>query len=401
MNTRLFNKEIGAIFLVIGTEIGAGIFALPIIIAHTGIFIGSAILVTTWLITLYTALLFLDIILALPENISFSTMGKKFLGKAGEILIIVCFFYTMIVISIAYIAAAGSVFSSVLNLKNNLCAIIFVIFFSVFILAGIKSVEYANRFFLILKLGLFSAAIILLLSKFKYSNIIYKSNFLFVLPKWPAIMTTFIWHNIIPTIRSYLNSNKKALRRVIIIGSILPLFIYILWIIAVISNIPQTGSNSFEVLFQKKLNANVEDLMNLIALNNKNIAVITFIKVVSILSITTSFLGASISLFHFNQDLFKVSCIETSKKLKRNIIPIVVTFIVPLLIVIFCSNIFILALNFAGFGAIILFLIIPVIITLKIKYFSLPIMLNCSSNYLFLFLVLFFSLSVFFIQIIC
>ena len=38
------NRQIGSIFLIVGTEIGAGVLALPILISHVGVALGTLLL---------------------------------------------------------------------------------------------------------------------------------------------------------------------------------------------------------------------------------------------------------------------------------------------------------------------------------------------------------------------
>lgn len=52
-----FNKQFGAIFILIGTEVGAGVLALPLVVANFGFLYGCALLVIAWLIMMYTTFL--------------------------------------------------------------------------------------------------------------------------------------------------------------------------------------------------------------------------------------------------------------------------------------------------------------------------------------------------------
>jgi amino acid permease len=69
-------------------------------------------------------------------------------------------------------------------------------------------------------------------------------------------------------------------------------------------------------------------------------------------------LGTSISLYHFIIDVLNY---KDNRLGFKSILPIGFTFILPLLIVFLFPNIFILALNYAGAGATILFVLLPVI----------------------------------------
>ena len=116
------NRQIGSIFMIVGTEIGAGVLALPIIISHVGIFFGSIILIFAWALMLYTALLVCEANSTLGDKVSFASMAGKFLGKPGKIFLTVIFWCTLSAIAMAYISAAGSTFNYLRDYFCYLCS---------------------------------------------------------------------------------------------------------------------------------------------------------------------------------------------------------------------------------------------------------------------------------------
>ena len=352
------NRQIGCIFMIMGTEIGAGVLALPIIISHVGVFLGSLILVFAWAIMLYTALLVCEANSTMGDGVSFASMANKFLGKSGKLFLTLVFWCTLSTIAMAYISAAGSTFDSMLHFSAGLTSTAFVIVFGICVLIGTKAVDYVNRVLLSIKLAVFIIAIVLLFGALKLDNLLVTGHVKQVISSFPAIITAFILHNIIPTVRTYLKNDQKALRRVVIIGSLIPLVLYVLWVLAIIGNIPPHGANSFDVLYAKGADANVGDLLTLLSANTPSSIIVGAINFVATISVTTSFLGTSISLYHFVQDVFG----HKKESLAMNtVIPSILTFLLPLLIVILYPNIFITALSYAGVGATILFVLIPIL----------------------------------------
>jgi tyrosine-specific transport protein len=345
--------------MIMGTEIGAGVLALPILIVHVGVYIGSIILIFAWALMLYTALLCCEANDAIKGDGSFATMARIFLGKSGKAFMTIVFWITLSSIAMAYISAAGSTFKEMFSMSAWLTSTVFVVIFGICVIIGTKTVDYVNRVLLSLKLLAFLIAILMLFSALKILNLSTSGEVLSIVSSLPAIATAFILHNIIPTIRTYLDYDKKALRRVVIIGSLIPLILYILWVTAIIGNIPGHGPNSFEAIFAKGKTANVGDLLNLLSLNTNNKFIMHAINFVATISVTTSFLGTSISLYHFVKDAFGHN---KSNPVTNFIVPSILTFVIPLLIVIIFPNIFILTLSFAGVGATILFVLIPILI---------------------------------------
>ncbi len=357
------NRQIGSIYLIVGTEIGAGILALPILIVHIGILKGTIILLFAWAIMLYTALLWCEVNCAVEGDASFGTLTQKFIGKYANIIFSFIFWLTLSSIAMAYISAAGSIISHIFAIKEQYASIIFVLIFGICVVIGTIVVDYLNRVLLTIKIIAFIFAIMLMLSVVSPLNLKTSGPFISIISCLPAIMCVFILHNIIPTIRTYLYYDKKTLQRCIIIGSIIPLILYLLWVISLIGDIPATGSHSFSVIIAEGKSANVGELLNILSYNTSNKTIISTINFVASISVTTSFLGTSISLFHFLKDISKN---WKNKIISKYVFSVILAFIIPLLIVIIDPNIFITALSYAGAGAVILFVIFPIIIVKNI-----------------------------------
>ncbi len=241
------NRQIGSIFVVIGTEVGAGILALPILISHIGFPLGCLVMFIAWALTTYTALLICEVNLAMDDGSSFASMAKQLLGPSGQIIVWFSFLFLMYSIMTAYISAAGSAFHASFNLSPKTVSLAFVILLGAFVVMGTATVDWVNRLLLGTKLILLIYVCVTLLPHINASHLTTSVfNHTVLLASLPVFVTSFISHLIIPPIRSYLKSDVKALTRVILIGSVVPLFLYVLWIIGIIGVIPFTGINSFQ-----------------------------------------------------------------------------------------------------------------------------------------------------------
>lgn len=396
MGSSSLNRQIGSVFMIIGTEIGAGVLALPILIVHVGVFIGTIILIVAWALMLYTALLCCEANDAIEGDASFASMARQFLGKSGKAFMTIVFWITLSSIAMAYISAAGSTFSHMLSISGGLTSTVFVIIFGVCVIIGTRTVDYVNRALLSFKLIAFIVVILILFTDLKLVNLSTSGSIGSIISSLPAIAVAFILHNIIPTIRTYLNYDKKVLRRVVIIGSVIPLVLYILWVAAIIGTIPAHGPNSFDILLAKGKAANVGDLLNLLSANTRNSAIMGAINFVATISVTTSFLGTSISLYHFVKDALGH---EKTGFARIYFIPVVLTFVIPLLIVLIYPNIFIMTLSYAGVGATILFALIPILIIRKLIKQGHEFSIRILSNPFLLTLAFILGLGVLFIEV--
>jgi amino acid permease len=362
-------RQLGSIMIITGTVIGAGILALPIICAKLGFVLGSLLVLFAWLIMTYTALLIAEIALISPFGTSFASMSRRFLGVPGEITAWVTFLVILYAISMAYISAATSAFSQYITFMPKWgLSILFVSIFMLFILFGIKIVDWANRILLSAKLFFLILASSLLIT-------FVHTPYLFFEPLgWtpffiamPVIITSFTSHVIVPTITDYLDKDPKAVFRVIIIGSTIPLLLYIAWLIAILGVLPLKGDNiSFmNVIFAHKSasSANIGDVLSalsqLISVQIVNLSVNIFTDI----SVMTSYLSVSLALFHFNVDSYKLHKMQV---INKNVVASFLTFIIPLVVVLISNNIFIPALAYVGLSIAILLIIMPILMINKV-----------------------------------
>ena len=359
------NRQIGSTFVVIGTEVGAGILALPILISKMGFPLGCLIMLMVWLVMTYTALLITESLLAVEDGASYGKLARQILGIPAEVLSWITFLALLYIVMVAYISAAGSAFNTVLHIGNSISSFVFVLVLGGCVIVGITAVDWMNRILLTGKLVLLLFVCVLLLPDINPSHL-HPSFFnnATIIIALPVFITTFATHPIIPPLRTYLNSDTKVIVRVILIGSLISLGLYIIWVMGVLGVIPYTGENSFAILNAKGSSANVGDILNLMRANLNNEMFYAPVSIFSNISVTTSFLGISLALYYFIIDGFKLKKLPS---LQKNVIASILTFVLPLFVVWFFPNIFIKALGYVGLCCVMLFIIMPVLMIRKLK----------------------------------
>lgn len=361
------NRLIGSIFILIGTEVGGGILALPILVAHYGFIVGVILLFITWLIMTYTIFVICDINLSMPSGTNFAGMSQKVFGTWGLVVTWICMLLILYPITVAYISASGSTFGKLLNISNHTALILFVSFLGIFVIGGTSKVDFINKILLGLKLLLLTLSC-LILSKYinyNYLAVTYKVNSQGLLISFPIFITSFVGHIIIPTIRVYLNSDIRSIRRVLWVGCVVPLILYILWIIAIIGNIPPDGKYSLYYLNSLGDAANVGDVLEILKNNLKIEYFMTPVLLFTTISVSTSFLSVSTALKDFLIDGFKLNRVSP---LHRQVYIVLLVFILPVIICLLFDRVFLKALNFVGVSSIVIFVIMPMLMAIKYKF---------------------------------
>lgn len=356
--------------IIVGTMIGGGILALPIITAKLGFVIGSILVFVVWSIMTYTAVVISDISCSMPYGSSFKTIAEKYLGKAGGIVASIAFLVLMYFISTAYIsAAASSLATSFPDLGEKLSSVLFVAIFGSIVVLGTRFVDYANRFFIILKI------LVLVILCVVFNKYIEAKNLLVapvdlgisLIIAIPVFTTSFTSHIIVPALSDYLGKNSKDLKRVIIIGSIIPLILYIIWVATILGVLPLHGPVSFMDSIFNHIpvdKANIGNILTTLGDKVRTPTTDAVLHIFTYVAIMTSFLSVNLSLFHFNLDTYKL---HKSRKAIGYTIAAVLTFAIPLVINQMDPDIFIYAMTCVGLSIAVLLMIMPALMAYKIN----------------------------------
>jgi aromatic amino acid transport protein len=365
------NKVFGSIVILIGTCIGGGILALPMLSAASGFFMSSALLISIWVLMILTALLVLEVNLYCPnESNSFGAMAYKTLGKMGQTITWITWLLLLYSLLAAYTSGATVLLKSLFYAAGNIdlpmwaTAVLFICALGSMVFCSTKAVDYTNRFLMTFKGLLLVSSIVLLLPHINLSNIlynqeIYSNKYLGIAA--PIFLFSFGFHIVIPSLRNYLGYNRKELQFVILCGASIPLIIYLLWLLATLGTVPLKGTiNSFSAI--KAGGDSIDGLINAVSAIVNNKWITASITGFSNISVTTSFLGVSLSLFDFLAD----GCKRSNTRFGR-LQTALMTFIPPLIFALYYPKGFVMALGYASFFVAILLVILPALMAYKLR----------------------------------
>ena len=348
------NKIFGSMLIIAGTTIGAGMLALPMVSAGLGFGTASIVMIVIWALMTYTALLMIELHQHAPIDATLHTLAYNLLGRKGQIIASFSMVFLFYALCAAYIAGGGgqvhNKLSSLLDidLPVQSGAIIFTLIIALTVSISTKSVDMLNRGLFFIKI---IALIIMLAFLFPYASM---ENLVqmpieqgLIIAALPVVFTSFGFHGSIPSIVKYMGKDTKALRKIMIVGSSLPLVIYILWQIA------SQGVLSQEILMQ---NNNLNDFIAALSAHLHNSSLKQVVSIFANLALATSFLGVSLGLFDFIADVTHKEGADV-KKIQTALI----TFGPPLAFALFYPQGFITALGYAAFALVVLAIFLPVL----------------------------------------
>ena len=358
------SKVIGGTLLVAGSCIGAAMLGLPVLTGSAGFVPAQAMFALAWFYMLCTGLLLLEVNLWYGGGVSIISMVNNTLGPIGRAIAWVTYLFLFYTLMIALISGSGAVFSGFLDdylgirLPSQYSCLLITIAFGYLVWRGTRDVDYLNRF---LMAGLVLCYILLVTvgSSHVDNNLLTRSNWgaaMFVLP---AMIISFGFHNLVPSLTAYLNEDPKPLRTALIAGSTLSFFVYLLWQWLILGIVPLEGESGF-------LRAMSEGQVATIALKNASGShlVVKSAEAFGLFATTTTFLGVALSFVDFLADGLKVKNFGARKAglCCLALLP-------PLLLSLTHPTIFLTALNYAGgFGAVILFGLLPALMVWQGRY---------------------------------
>lgn len=354
------SKFIGGILLIIGTSIGGGMLALPVSTAALGFTHSLIFLILCWLIMTIGALLILEVNLRLPVGSNMVSMAKSTLGLPGQVLAWITYLFLLYTLLAAYISGGSDVLnglmqSTTLHLPTWLTSLLFTGLFSGIVYSGIRAVDYVNRGLMFGKLGVYLLLVLIISPHINLRNL-QNGSFSAITSSVMILITSFGFASIVPSLREYFQDDVPALRRVILLGSFVPLTCYILWDIVIMGVIPYEGQQGLISL------ANSEHATSSLtaALSHvvQNQWITAFFSFFTSICMITAFLGVSIGLFDFLADGLNLK--KTGLQGKGIL---ALTFCPPLVVVLVNPGIYLHALAYAGICCVILLLLMPAVMT--------------------------------------
>ena len=283
-------------------------------------------------------------------------MIEKRLGKWPRIISWFLYLFLFYALLFAYLADMGTLFATFfrvylhLSIPDWMGSFFFVFVFGWIIYFGMRSADLWNRFLMLLKVICFFG-LISLGAQYMEFPLLTRTQYSLAPLALPLLITSFGYHNMVPSLVHYLGGDVSRVRRAILGGSIFTLVVYLVWETLILAILPYGGSYGIVANLSRGQDA-AQALVQLIGLSWLG----TFAQGLAFFAILTSFLAQSLSLVHFWSDGLKI-------KTKERESPWIclLALLPPLVFSILKPGLFYQALGFAGgFCAVILFGLFPV-----------------------------------------
>lgn len=397
----LKNKTFGSVFMVAGTAIGAGMLALPLQTAAGGFFASLGLFFICFTFMLYTVFLLLEsMLMSSKPDANFISVTGELLGKPGQLIAWATFCLLLYSVSAAYMSAGGSLIATLLqhevhpHTPMSVGMFLFAGIFGFLIYFGTHVYDHVNK---VLMVALIISFFLLVGKMTPHVDTVAftESHPLVLLSALPVVVLSFTSHVILPSVRSYLQSNIPALKKTFFYGMLIPLVFYICWEFLILSLVPPEGPQG--LLAIAKGDYPIAALTNVLQENLGLKFLAATMGVFSFSALVTSFIAVNVSLRDFLADGLSISKATTKGKIALSVLTLVPALLYALLF----PRGFTVAVGYAGVFAAILYGVLPALMVLKGRYVrKIPTTYRAPGGKAMLGLVVVFSIGVMVLQLV-
>lgn len=352
----LFNRTVGSTLLISGCCIGAGMLGLPTLSAIAGFTPTLAMFMICWAFMLCTGLLLLETNLWFVDEVNLVSMAERTLGLIGKIIAWSMFLFLFYSLLVAYVAGSGILAADLLqeisgiSIPQWMGSLFCTLLLGVMLYIGTQATDQFNR---LLMAGLIASYIILVFIGIPHVHVerLMHQDWSCAPLAIPAMILSFGFHNLVPSLTSYLGRDVSKLKKAIIVGSVIPLGIYLIWEAIILGLIPLDGENGF----RSALNEG-QIVTQVLKSAAGGLWIVEVAQAFAFFALVTSFIGVALSFIDFLADGLHIKKSKASGKALLCLLvltpPYLFAFIYP--------QVFLSALNYAGgVGATILFGVLP------------------------------------------
>lgn len=364
MSTPSASRFFGAVLLVAGSCIGAGMLALPVLTGPAGFIPAVVSFLLCWAFMLTTGVLLAEVHVASGRHTSMVTMAEKTLGPVGKVLAWVLFLFLFYSLGVAYLVAGTSLIQTLaakylgMTVPGWTVSAAMLAATGACIAKSTKAVDLCNR---PLMVGLILSYLVMVwvgAPHVQEELLAYMQSH----KAWmavPALVISFGFHNMVPSLSEYFAGHARTLRKALVLGSLTSLVCYLLWEWLILGILPVQGPGGLEEAF-------LEQQLPSVALERVagELWVADVALWFSFFAIATSYLAQSLSLVDFLADGLRVKKTRQHRFWLSGL-----ALLPPFLFALVYPKIFLSALSLAGgFGAVILFGVLPVCMAWVVRY---------------------------------
>lgn len=357
MDTRAsFSKIVGSSFLIAGCCIGAGMLGMPVLSGPYGFyptllmfFFGCGYMTLSGLVL---AGLFVEANQDGKRHLHLLSLNESILGSFGRWVTWGLFGFLFYSVLTAYTIGSGKIVKEIIEsffpafvIPDTIYMLFSTAVVSLILLKGTRMIDYMNRWLCMALFAIYLVIIVMASTEIEWARLDRAYWTFSACSALPVIVFSFGYHNLIPTISSYLEFNLKHVVYSILLGILSTCGVYIIWEIVILGVVPfETASSWIEFIQSGDM---ITEVLN------SSIGVSSFTtmtKLFAFFAIITSYITVGMSMMGFLQDGIQqiVQSTKVEKKSCTLFMYLALTIVPPFCIAIYNPSLFLSALSYSG-----------------------------------------------------
>lgn len=369
--SRLF----GSSLLIAGCCIGAGMLGMPVISGPFGFFPTVAMFAIGFTYMLVSGFALTDLLVDAAhrgeKHIHLLSLSESILGKPGRTVTWILFGFLFYAVLTAYTIGtarliqemSGLVLPASFLLSQNTAALLTVAVTALIISRKVGFVDIINRWCLLGLVSVYVCLVVIASTEFETVRVFRAYWGVPLFTTLPVIVFSFGYHNLLPTIASYLDYDRGRIKKAIALGIAIPLIVYIVWELIIFGVVPFSTHAEWTRFIQSG-----EMITAVVYESVKIPAFIDMTRLFAFFAIITSYVTVGMSMADFLRDglsrqekLYQTSGLKKShgKQLQYALLALLPPYIVGLI----DPTMFLSALSYSGgVIAMLLFGILPALL---------------------------------------
>jgi len=374
---------LGAIALITGSTVGAGMLALPEATAGGGFIPSAGIMIVSWLILTSEALLLAEVNLSVKEKrrketgedpdtvITLKEMAEKTVGPVGAKLTSGLYLFLANTLLVAYISKGGELLDLLSNhsMPASIASLVFTLGLGGLLWKGSeKTIDTTNRVFTSLLLFLFGGLLLGGSQFAHFGTLLQQQDWTQEWGALPVVFLALVYHDLVPVLCKQLGWDKRKIRTSLVCGSLVPLSLFLAWDAVALALVPG-AVNVIEA-------GGAIDPIRVLIETQGDLAG-SAIAMFSLLAVATSFIGTTLGLSEYmkaeTSKLFKGSnktaVKEQGAQVDEKLMAMMLTLAPPTFAAFSSPNLFFAATRIAGgYGMTLLYGVLPPIMAWYLRH---------------------------------
>ncbi len=225
-----------AIATLVGTVIGAGVLGIPYAISKAGFMTGLVNLVVLGIAVVLLYLFLGEVVLRTRGNHQLAGYAEIYLGKTGKRLMVFAMIFGIYGALLAYLIGEGESLAAIFGSTDFLFfSLVFYAIASIVIYKGLNAIENSELVMSTLVVIIIALISAYALPKISMPNLTVFSMKSIFMP-YGVILFALAGSIAIPEMKEELTHNKELLKKAIIIGALIPIFMYLFFTFVIVGS---------------------------------------------------------------------------------------------------------------------------------------------------------------------